>query len=100
VLSRVRERFRLRGDVCIETNPADVDDVTLQRLRDAGVALVSLGVESFRPENLALIGRRDEPPVAERALARLAEGGFASVNADIMFALPGQTASKGMRDGG
>jgi coproporphyrinogen III oxidase-like Fe-S oxidoreductase len=92
VLARVRERFRLRGDVCIETNPADVDNVTVQRLRDAGVALVSLGVESFRPENLALIGRCYEPPVAERALARLAEGGFASVNVDIMFALPGEEA--------
>jgi coproporphyrinogen III oxidase-like Fe-S oxidoreductase len=58
----------------------------------AGVALVSLGVESFRPENLALIGRCYEPLVAEHALARLAEGGFASVNVDIMFALPGQMA--------
>jgi oxygen-independent coproporphyrinogen-3 oxidase len=92
VLARVRERFRLRGDVCIETNPADVDDVTVQRLRDAGVALVSLGVESFRAENLALIGRCYEPLVAEHALARLVAGGFASVNVDIMFALPGQTA--------
>ena len=92
VLARVRERFRVRGDVCIETNPADVDDMTVQRLRDAGIALVSLGVESFRPENLALIGRCYEPLVAEHALARLAAGGFASVNVDIMFALPGQTA--------
>jgi coproporphyrinogen III oxidase-like Fe-S oxidoreductase len=91
VLTRVRERFRLTGDICIETNPADVDDATVQRLHDAGVALVSLGVQSFHPENLATIGRRYEPSLAARALAQLAEGGFASVNADIMFALPGQT---------
>ncbi len=93
VLARVRERFRLTGDICIETNPTDVDDVTVHQLHDAGVALISLGVQSFHPKNLAVIGRRYDSSVAEHALALLAEGGFASVNADIMFALPGQTAS-------
>ena len=93
VLARVRERFCLTGEVCIETNPADVDDETLRQLDDADVALVSLGVQSFHPQHLATIGRRYEPSIAERALGLLAESGFASVNADIMFALPGQTAS-------
>jgi coproporphyrinogen III oxidase-like Fe-S oxidoreductase len=59
---------------------------------------VSLGVQSFRPQNLATLGRRYEPSVAERALALLAESGFASVNADIMFALPGQTTGDVMAD--
>jgi len=98
VLARVRERFRLTGDICIETNPNDVDDVTVHQLHDVGVALVSLGVQSFHPKNLAVIGRRYSPSVAEHALALLAEGGFASVNTDIMFALPGQTASDVVAD--
>jgi len=93
VLARVRERFCLSGDICIETNPADVDAATVRRLHDMGIALVSLGVQSFRSENLSVIGRRYEPSVAERALELLAQSGFASVNVDIMFALPGQTAS-------
>jgi len=98
VLARVRERFRLTGDICIETSPADVDDETVQRLHDAGIALVSLGAQSFRPENLALIGRRYKPSVAEHALELLAQSDFASVNADLMFALPGQTADDVVAD--
>jgi coproporphyrinogen III oxidase-like Fe-S oxidoreductase len=98
VLARVRERFRLTGDICIETNPTDVDDVIVSQLHDAGVALISLGVQSFQPKNLAVIGRRYDPSVAEHALALLAESGFASVNADIMFALPGQTANDVVMD--
>jgi oxygen-independent coproporphyrinogen-3 oxidase len=94
VLVHVRRRFRLTGDICIETNPADVDDETVRRLHDMGVELVSLGVESFQPERLALLGRDYTPLVAERALARLAESSFASVNADIMFALPHQAAAE------
>jgi len=57
VLERVRERFRLKGDICIETNPADVDDETVRRLHEMDVALVSLGVESFRAENISFLGR-------------------------------------------
>jgi len=91
VLRRVRERFRVTGDVCIETNPADVDNETVKQLHDADVALVSLGVQSFHPRHLAMLGRGYLPPVAERALALLAESGFASINVDLMFALPGQT---------
>jgi oxygen-independent coproporphyrinogen-3 oxidase len=62
------------------------------------VALVSLGVESFQAENLALLGRGYQPLIAERALALLAESGFASINADILFALPGQSVGDVSRD--
>jgi oxygen-independent coproporphyrinogen III oxidase len=92
VLKHARQRFCLKGDICIETNPADVDGETVQRLHDMDIALVSLGVESFQPENLSVIGRDYPPLVAERALALLAESDFASVNTDIMFALPHQSA--------
>ncbi len=92
VLARVRTRFCLTGDICIETNPADVDEKTVRRLHNAGVALVSLSVQSFQPGNLNILGRRYEPSAAEHALALLVESGFASINVDIMFALPGQTA--------
>ncbi len=98
VLARMRERFRLTGDVCIETNPADVDEATVAQLHEAGVALVSLGVQSFRPESLKVIGRRYTPEVAEKALSLLADSDFASVNADIMFALPGQSAADVIAD--
>ena len=98
IVARMRERFRVTGDVCIETNPADVDDDLVGRLHEAGVSLVSLGVESFHARHLATIGRGYQPDVAEEALFRLAHGGFAGVNADIMFALPGQTAGEVVAD--
>ncbi len=98
VLARMRERFEVAGDACIETNPADVDERVVGQLHDAGIELVSLGVQSFKPESLKVIGRRYAPHVAERALGLLVEGGFSSVNADIMFALPGQTADDVLAD--
>lgn len=93
VLKHVRERFRQVGDICIETNPADVNNDTVLVLQDMGISLVSLGVESFQSEKLSIIGRDYKPIVAERALELLSKSDFESVNADIMFALPNQTAS-------
>ncbi|MCJ7666104.1 MAG: radical SAM protein [Actinobacteria bacterium] len=91
ILARIRKKFHLTGDICIETNPSDVNEITIQKLHDANISLVSLGVQSFCSENLKIIGRNYEPNIAEYALALLANSGFASVNVDLMFALPGQT---------
>ncbi len=98
VLARMRERFEVTGDACIETSPTAIDEKVIAQLHECGVEMVSLGVQSFRPGNLKAIGRRYDPAVAERALTLLVEGGFESVNADIMFALPSQTADDVVAD--
>jgi oxygen-independent coproporphyrinogen-3 oxidase len=98
VINRIQSRFRVTGEIAIETNPADVDAATSTRLRGMGVALVSLGVQSFHETHLQAIGRTYPPAAAEAALGRLASAGFASVNADLMFALPGQTVGELLAD--
>ncbi len=98
ILNHVQKRFNLAGDICIETNPADVTQEKVRQLHDANVSLVSLGIQSFNKKNLNLLGRRYSPVQAERALTLLVESGFSSVNADLMFALPGQTIESLIRD--
>jgi oxygen-independent coproporphyrinogen-3 oxidase len=60
----------------------------------AGVTRVSLGVQSFRPALLEALGRAHSLEQVHRAYARIRAAGFASVNVDLMFALPGQTAAE------
>jgi len=98
ILASIRKKFRLTGDICIETNPSDVDDATMQKHHNADVSLVSLGVQSFYSKNLKIIGRNYESSVAEHALTLLVNGGYASVNVDLMFALPGQTVGDVIKD--
>jgi oxygen-independent coproporphyrinogen-3 oxidase len=98
VLEHLRGRFRVTGDVCIETNPADVNPRMIRQLQDIGVGLVSLGVQSFKAENLTLLGRRYSPDRAGEALRLLAAGGFSSVNVDLMFALPGERSDDVVAD--
>jgi len=98
ILDHIRKRFNLMGDICIETNPADVNPETVRQLHNANISLVSLGIQSFNQKNLTLIGRQYNPSKAEQALTLLVESGFSSVNADLMFALPGQTVEELKRD--
>jgi oxygen-independent coproporphyrinogen-3 oxidase len=91
VLDAVRSAFRVTGPICVETHPADLTREKALALRRAGVEGVSLGVESFHPRLLALLGRRYDPEEARRALAWLGDAGFPTVNVDLMFALPTET---------
>lgn len=78
----------------IELAPGSVSAERLEVLRDAGVTRVSLGVQSFRPALLEALGRRHTREQIYRAYDRVRAAGFASVNLDLMFALPGQSAAE------
>jgi oxygen-independent coproporphyrinogen III oxidase len=75
----------------VELAPASVTRERLEVLRGAGVTRVSLGVQSFSPALLDALGRAHSPEQVRRAYGLIRAAGFASVNVDLMFALPGQT---------
>jgi len=97
-LSRLAELIRPRfGGVepvewTVEMAPASVTEARLRALKDAGVTRISLGAQSFQPELLDGLGRQHTREQIFRAYDRIRGVGFRSVNLDLMFALPGQTA--------
>lgn len=94
-------RARLGGapeEWTIELAPASVTDARLAALRAAGVTRVSLGVQSFRPALLDALGRKHTREQVFRAYERIRAAGFPSVNLDLMFALPGQSAAEWEQD--
>lgn len=82
----------------VELAPASVTAERLAALREIGVTRVSLGVQSFQPALLAALGRQHTREQVDRAGERIRAAGFASVNLDLMFALPGQTAEEWAAD--
>ena len=78
----------------VELAPASVTPERLRVLREAGVTRVSLGVQSFSPSLLDGLGRQHTREQAFRAYERIRGAGFPSVNLDLMFALPGQSAAE------
>jgi len=78
------------GEWSVELAPASVTEARLAALKSIGVTRVSMGVQSFSPALLDALGRQHTREQILRAYERVRAAGFASVNLDLMFALPGQ----------
>ncbi len=91
IIDHLHRNFSLTCDICIELHPENMDPESLSILRQARVNQLSIGVESASDSLLERIGRNHTGATALGSLRRAADAGFDSVNADLMFALPGQT---------
>ena len=88
----VSSRFSLavNAEVSVEANPLDLTDEKIDLLADCGVNRISLGVQSFSPDALALLERdhsRDDITDVVRRLRRR----FQNVSLDLIFGVPGQS---------
>ncbi len=82
----------------VEMAPASVTDARLAALKEIGVTRISMGAQSFQPALLDALGRQHTLEQVMRAYGRIRAAGFASVNIDLMFALPGQTEAEWIAD--
>ena len=94
LVRRLREHFApfpTGGEVSIEVNPELVRDGDFAVYRDAGITRVSIGVQSFEPDEIATLGRKHTAEQVERVVAAARGAGIGSVALDLIFAVPGQT---------
>ncbi|HEY2572767.1 MAG TPA: coproporphyrinogen-III oxidase family protein, partial [Verrucomicrobiaceae bacterium] len=80
-------------EFCLEANPRTISPDKARLLRDSGVNRVSLGVQSWDEAVLRTLGRDHTPDEAAETYDALRHAGMPSVNLDLMFSIPGQTAA-------
>ncbi|ODN31142.1 coproporphyrinogen-III oxidase family protein [Fervidobacterium thailandense] len=90
VINSLHKNFTITGDLCLEINPTECTEETLLTLKDAGVSVISVGIQSFQDKFLELIGRDYTASMAKKVLDTTLRY-FKNVNVDLMFALPNQT---------
>ena len=81
-------------EITLEANPGTVDRAKLRGFLDAGVNRISFGVQSFHPAHLQRLGRIHSAAQAIDAIGDARAAGFANLNLDLMFAVPGQTVEE------
>ena len=93
ILSALDRGFGLRPDaeVSIEANPEDWSDELGAGLVAAGFDRITFGVQSFREETLAFLGRLHDPGQAAGAVAGARWAGFRSVGVDLVYGTPGES---------
>lgn len=92
VVRRLRTRFSLPegAEISVECNP-DAPGRDLEAYARAGVTRLSIGVQSFVPEELQALGRRHTPADVTAFVAAARAAGIGNLSLDLMFATPGQT---------
>lgn len=93
LMEAVRSKFNLDegAEISMEVNPGTADLQKLKAFRKLGINRLSIGVQSFRDEELALLGRIHRAEDALRIFGQARQAGFDNLNLDLMSALPGQT---------
>ncbi len=85
-------------EITLEANPGTVESDRFAGYRQAGVNRISIGIQSFNPEHLKVLGRIHNTEEAVNA-ARLAQStGLNSFNLDLMHGLPDQTPEQALDD--
>ena len=93
LLGGLRERIDFSEVIewTLEMNPATVSLEKARALLALGVNRISMGVQSWREDELRALGRVHTAAQARRSYEILREAGVPNVNLDLIFGLPGQT---------
>jgi oxygen-independent coproporphyrinogen-3 oxidase len=92
-LVRLLDELPAARELTVEANPETVTPELARALREAGVNRVSLGAQRFRPELLRVLERVAGPDDVRRAVHHLRDASFDNISLDLVYGIPGQTAS-------
>jgi oxygen-independent coproporphyrinogen-3 oxidase len=94
VFATVRREFEVapEAEVTVECAPGTLSPEMLDALLRCGVNRVSLGVQSFRDQEAAAVGRLHSRAVVLDDIARLRAAGISNINIDLIAGLPHQTS--------
>ena len=97
LLERLERRFSDAREVSIELNPELVRAGDFAIYRAAGIARVSIGVQSFEPSEIRTLGRKHAVTQIESVVAQARDARMQSLSLDLIFAVPGQTPASWRR---
>jgi oxygen-independent coproporphyrinogen-3 oxidase len=88
----------MNAEITMEANPGTVDLQYLSTIKEHGINRLSLGVQSFNDDELALLGRIHNADEAIRSIEMARQAGFDNLNIDLIYGLPGQSLQKWRRN--
>lgn len=94
ILERVYDRFNMQCSVHMESHPIHLNKANLNEAKSMGVRHLSVGVEALQDRHLQTLKRPYSAREVIAAVDCAVNQGFECVNADLIFALPGQTCSE------
>ncbi len=93
IISTAHDYLRLFDDaeITMEANPGTVDEQYLRAILALGVNRVSIGIQSFKDDDLRRLARHHTVEDALEAYSAARAAGFENISVDLIYGLPFQT---------
>lgn len=90
--------FQPDAEITLEANPGTAEAERFRGYREAGINRLSMGIQSFDPQQLQRLGRVHDRDQALKAIELARDAGFDNFNLDLMHGLPEQTPEQALDD--
>lgn len=93
IFEAIHDNFRVsdQAEITLEANPDDMRPEYVSMLKDFPFNRISMGVQSFHPEDLRFLNRRHSREQALKAVELCKEQGITNISIDLIYGLPNQT---------
>jgi oxygen-independent coproporphyrinogen-3 oxidase len=91
IFHQLQAHFRISSDaeITLEANPDDLHAEKLKELKNTPVNRLSIGIQSFRQEDLDLMNRAHNADEAIRCVKEAQKNGFDNITVDLIYGIPG-----------
>lgn len=80
-------------EITLEANPDDLTEEKLRELKSLGINRISIGIQSFREEDLKWMNRSHTAEQASESVVLAQKTGFTNITIDLIYGIPSLTAS-------
>ncbi|MFV0419202.1 MAG: radical SAM family heme chaperone HemW [Dysgonomonas sp.] len=93
IFNAIRGNYRVEPDaeITMEANPDDLSDKYLESIRTLPFNRLSIGIQSFKDEELQFLKRRHSAKRAQEVVLYCKSLGYDNISIDLMYGLPNQT---------
>ncbi|MEM6724334.1 MAG: radical SAM family heme chaperone HemW [Bacteroidota bacterium] len=87
----IHQHFKVHADaeITLEANPDDLTAEQLDLFRANGINRLSIGIQSFRDEDLSFMNRAHNAEEARRCVELARAAGFDQLSIDLIYGIPG-----------
>jgi len=93
IIDTIQQHYPMANlkECTLEANPDDLDKHYLQSLRNTAISRFSIGVQSFREQDLQYMKRAHNVQQADYAIKAAQDAGFDNLSIDLIYGTPGLT---------
>lgn len=90
IVHAIRSNFNVNSTIefTLEANPDDINPTQIAAWREIGINRLSIGIQSFRAEDLKWMNRAHSVEEALHCIEIAQEGGISNLSVDLIYGLP------------